>query len=186
MTKSTITMTYEEWLEKFKPMKNPTDPDAPFDGCLIDTSKEEMAFVAEQNRLKVWTLLESDGVMHIGEGVHFVNRMGYFVTEVPRLRPDQQFYEVKVSDDDEVIEETYPALHFVSIGVADVRRELTDAQEGGFSYPALDSLSNEQINDLLHYCYKHDKIIWEHAHVDIPELEQIAAYWKPKAAAGEA
>jgi hypothetical protein len=31
----------------------------------------------------VWTLIEADGVLYAESGLHFVNRLGYFVTETP-------------------------------------------------------------------------------------------------------
>lgn len=98
MTKDVIQLTYEEWIEAFRAVKNPVNPDASFDGYLIDTSEEELVWLAGQNRAKIWTLLETDGALHISEGWHFVNRLGYFVTEVPRLRSGQ-FYEIGVSED---------------------------------------------------------------------------------------
>lgn len=100
MPTNVISMTYEEWFEAFRPMKNPVNPDAPYDGYLVNTNANEMAWLAEHNRAKVWTLLESEGAVYISEGWRFINRLGYFVTEVPRLR-DGEFYDITVYDADD-------------------------------------------------------------------------------------
>jgi hypothetical protein len=43
----------------------------------------EVAFVRTQQADKTWTLVDCDGKCFICEGFHFVNRLGYFITEVP-------------------------------------------------------------------------------------------------------
>ena len=74
-------MTGEEF-EKFRPIKNPHG-DHGWDGTLWETYGAELNFVRNQHENKVWTLVEEDGVMFIISGFHFVNRVGYFVTEKP-------------------------------------------------------------------------------------------------------
>lgn len=76
------TLTYDEWVVEFKPRKNPltSDPDC----IMFETFGEEAAFVKGQNELKIWTLVDCDGETSIVDGWHFINRLGYFITEVPR------------------------------------------------------------------------------------------------------
>lgn len=70
--------------EKYKPIKNHLDDNASFDGCMFETYGPELDFVRTKvSDNSVWTLLDCDGHLVISSGYHFVNRMGYFVTEKP-------------------------------------------------------------------------------------------------------
>lgn len=79
-------MDYDVWFEKFKPVTNHIDDNATFEGCMFETYGAEYAFVAEmveRDPSRVWTLVDSgEDDMDIVAGMHFVNRMGYFITEV--------------------------------------------------------------------------------------------------------
>lgn len=80
-------MTWEEFLAVFKPITNPLDDNASFDGLMFETYGEEIRFVQQHgaNGTKVWTLQEEDGVQTVANGMHFVNRLGYFITQVPAI-----------------------------------------------------------------------------------------------------
>lgn len=79
------------WFDTFKPIKNtlhPADDERALDGCMFETFGPELAHVqavAKERPDCVWTLIEAsdNDKMYIGSGLHFVNRIGYFVTEVP-------------------------------------------------------------------------------------------------------
>lgn len=75
-------LSYEAWLEKYKPVRNPFN-DNGFDGLLFETFGKELEFVAKTDQKKVWTLIDGDGASFIEAGFHFVNRLGYFVTDLP-------------------------------------------------------------------------------------------------------
>lgn len=75
-------MKYEEWEATFKPIKNHFC-DAAYGGTMFKTFGDEEKFVREADQNKVWTLIEVDGMIVIGSGFHFVNRIGHFITEVP-------------------------------------------------------------------------------------------------------
>ena len=77
-----VRISYENWLVKYHPIQNHLDTNAPFDGCMFETFGKEVEFVRAQPTAKIWTLLECDGKTFICEGFHFVNRIGYFITEV--------------------------------------------------------------------------------------------------------
>lgn len=73
-------ITYEEWLDRFKPIQNHLDPNACHEGMMFETYGEELDFVRSQiDKNLVWTLIEGDDGMTISSGYHYVNRMGYFV-----------------------------------------------------------------------------------------------------------
>ena len=76
-------MTQEQWASKFKPITNHIQPTSNFDGAMFETYGDELEFVKAAGANRVWTLLVVDGKGYITSGMHFVNRMGYFIAEVP-------------------------------------------------------------------------------------------------------
>ena len=69
----------DTWEEKYKPLTNHFDG-----GDKFETYGEELEFVRAQDPRCVWTLVDGDdGNLYIVDGYHFVNRINYFVTEVP-------------------------------------------------------------------------------------------------------
>jgi len=75
-------MTEKEF-ETFRPLKNPHG-DHGWDATLWETYGVELNFVRNQQPNRVWTLMNDDeGNLVIVTGFHFVNRVGYFVTEIP-------------------------------------------------------------------------------------------------------
>lgn len=92
-------MTYEEWVDEFKPIENPQEEGAAFEGCLFDTHVPvDVAAIAEADSACVWTLVDDGENRSITNGWRFVNREGYFITEVPF--PDDVFIEVDPDDRD--------------------------------------------------------------------------------------
>lgn len=92
-------MNYENWLEKFRPVKNHLEPNAPFGGLMFETLGEELSYVRSQESKKIWTMVDADEGLYILNGYHLVNRLGYFISEVPMTENDS--LEVLVYDDDE-------------------------------------------------------------------------------------
>ena len=75
-------MTYGQFEEQYKPIKNPFVQDSSYNGCMFETYGIEVAHVREQNNEKIWTLIEGDNEdWYIIPGLHFVNRFGYFICE---------------------------------------------------------------------------------------------------------
>lgn len=66
MSQRTVFMTDSEWVEKYKPTTEEALPDLP-----------------DVDNKTVWTQIDSDGEVIIVSGIHFVNRLGYWITEVP-------------------------------------------------------------------------------------------------------
>ena len=86
------TLTWEEWCRDYRPIKNTIVDGASYDGFMFETYDRELQTVQEAARAdpnKVWTLLSEGGSVWIGDGIHFVNRLGYFITEVPRKNNDE-------------------------------------------------------------------------------------------------
>jgi hypothetical protein len=74
----------DEWTDLFRPIKNPVTRDSSCDNEMFETYGDDLDFVLKQNPLCVWTYQDDDnGIPCITSGYHLVNRIGYFVTEVP-------------------------------------------------------------------------------------------------------
>ena len=75
-----IEMTYQEWVDKYKPIKNHLVKD---DITSFETYGDEVLFVCEQPNSTVWTELDGDNGVYLVSGYHLANRISYYVTDVP-------------------------------------------------------------------------------------------------------
>jgi hypothetical protein len=116
-----IEMTFDEWAEKYKPIVNHIDSNASFqdesgEGIMFETYGDEVEFVKSQSPENIWMYGSGDdGGTYIWSGWGFVNRLGYFITEVP-CPPDTDI-QVLVGDPDltcdicgAILEEDLPHL----------------------------------------------------------------------------
>lgn len=84
-----LEMSFDEWLETYKPITNHIDPNASFQnesgsGIMFETYGDEVEFVKAQDENRIWTYGDGDdGGGYIWNGWHYINRLGYFITEVP-------------------------------------------------------------------------------------------------------
>lgn len=80
-------ITDDEFIKQFKPIQNHLiGEDAPWGGIMFETYGDELKHVCLIANLypdHVWTLSECDEGMVISNGYSFVNRFGYFITELP-------------------------------------------------------------------------------------------------------
>lgn len=101
MSNNFIELTMEQWESQFKPIINHIDENASFqndndEGIMFETYGEELEFVKEQNANYIWTYGDGDdGGSYIWNGYHYINRLGYFITEVPWVEGNT--YQVQVS-----------------------------------------------------------------------------------------
>lgn len=93
-------MTYEQWIEIYKPIKNHFNELAPLDGTMFETFDRELQLVRAANEDHVWTLVEGeDDEWILTNGFHFVNRIGYVISAVPFIaQPNMQTLDVLVDD----------------------------------------------------------------------------------------
>jgi hypothetical protein len=97
-----IEMTFEEWEATYKPIYNHIDKNASFqdesgNGIMFETYGDEVEFVKSQSPANIWTYGDGDdGGGYIWNGWHFINRLGYFITEVPC--PPDTTIQIQVSD----------------------------------------------------------------------------------------
>jgi len=91
-----IEMDFDEWFDTYKPIPNNIDTNASFDGHMFETYGDEVEFVKKADPAYIWTYGDGDdGGSYVWNGWHFVNRIGYFITEVPC--PADTTIQVKVS-----------------------------------------------------------------------------------------
>jgi hypothetical protein len=72
---------WNEWAEKYKPIKNHLVKDP--DQQMFETYGEELEYVQSIEPNRIWTYLDGDMSSLVCAGYHFVNRIGYYITEVP-------------------------------------------------------------------------------------------------------
>lgn len=83
-----IELTFEEWVEKYRPITNHIDENASFNGLMFETYGDEVEFVKQAGNGHIWMYGDGDdGGSYIWNGWGFVNRIGYFITEIP-FTPD--------------------------------------------------------------------------------------------------
>jgi hypothetical protein len=91
-----IEMDFDEWCDTYKPITNHLDEHASFDGAMFETYGAEVEFVKQQDPTRIWMYGDGDdGGSYVWSGWGFVNRLGYFITEVPC--PDNTTIQVRVS-----------------------------------------------------------------------------------------
>jgi hypothetical protein len=96
-----IELGEEEWFNTYKPIINHLDPNASFQtdegvGYMFETYGDEVEFVKKQNPNCIWTYGDGDdGGGYIWSGWHLVNRIGYFITEVPF--PDNTIIQIQIN-----------------------------------------------------------------------------------------
>ena len=81
--------SFEQFEAKYRPIANTlADPNG---HCyMYETYGEELEQVKKQSPYNVWTLVSAGDDWVIMSGWHFVNRMGYFITEVAWDETTQQ------------------------------------------------------------------------------------------------
>jgi hypothetical protein len=71
---------WNEWEEKFKPIKNKFSK---HDELMYETYGEEVEYVKSIHPNFIWTYVDGDMCSLIVAGYHYVNRIGYYITENP-------------------------------------------------------------------------------------------------------
>lgn len=85
-----VSMTWSEFVDFFKPEPNKFSKDT--DQMMYETYGEELDYVLSVRPHHVWTYVDVDFGSVVVEGYHYVNRIGYFITEVPWI--DGTSYEI--------------------------------------------------------------------------------------------
>ena len=93
-----IDMSFDEWFDTYQPVDNHLSTSASFDGKMFETFGDEWEYVRSLDPSYVWTYIDNGDSGYIIDGIHLVNRMGYFVSEYPRTN-DKQLIQVLVYSD---------------------------------------------------------------------------------------
>lgn len=82
---STEYQGWDEWATKFKPIRNHLDKYASDKNPshMFETYGAEYEYVQSVDPKYVWTYVDGDMSSLLVAGIHFVNRIGYYVCEVP-------------------------------------------------------------------------------------------------------
>lgn len=72
--------SYEDFVEKYQPIKNTITPNEVMNGVLFETFGADLDFVARQDVDRVWTLIHDEDGQRVVQGCKKMNRLGYFVT----------------------------------------------------------------------------------------------------------
>jgi hypothetical protein len=93
-----VSLTWKEFEEQFKPIKNHLVPDP--NQQMFETYGDEVEFVISQvvDR-KVWTYSDGEMCSFVSNGYHYINRIGYYVCEVPYDEDTE--YEIITSTEEE-------------------------------------------------------------------------------------
>jgi hypothetical protein len=74
-----IEMKESDWANKYGVLSNHITND----GCSYETYGDELEHVLNQDNHNVWTELDCDGGVIIANGYYRVNRIQYYITELP-------------------------------------------------------------------------------------------------------
>jgi len=88
-----IKLSFEDWVAEYKPFRNSFDKNAPVNGLMFETYGSQLDLVNKHDHRFIWTYMETDDGKDIVivDGKRYVNRVGYFITAVPRKDSTDQF-----------------------------------------------------------------------------------------------
>lgn len=72
---------WNAFVDKYKPIKNKFSKDP--NETMFETYGEEVEFVKAQDPKYIWTYLQGDMSDLVCAGYHYVNRLAYYISEVP-------------------------------------------------------------------------------------------------------
>ena len=79
-----LELDFDVWFDTYKPIPNNINPDSSFGGYMFETYGNEYEFIKKAKDNYIWTYGDGDdGGTYVWSGWSFVNRIGYFITEVP-------------------------------------------------------------------------------------------------------
>lgn len=78
---------WDKWAEKYKPVKNHFSKDD--NNYTFETYGDEVEFVKSHDQHYIWTWVDGDMSSLVVAGYHFVNRIGYHISEIPWTDEDE-------------------------------------------------------------------------------------------------
>jgi hypothetical protein len=99
--KESLPTTDEEWQAYYKPTPNNIGKQASWGGAMYETYGDEVVKVFKTDYHYVWTYIDGDdGGTYLVNGRCFINRIGYFICEVPWIEGDDICIPVISADDE--------------------------------------------------------------------------------------
>lgn len=146
----------DQWERHYRPIANHLDTNAPYNGWMFETFGEEELFIRSYDPTHVWTYLDGDGGLYIVAGRHFVNRLGYFITENPWESEEL----LVVVEEEHEYTVTMTATYFVTAGHPDHALSIVyEAMLGNDVYDVLGNgevdLSNAKVEQGTHFTIEH-------------------------------
>jgi hypothetical protein len=77
------TLTFDDWIEKYNPIKNHLVDNGSFGGYIFETYDEELEFVQSQNPHNIWTMVNVGDESYIVPGFRWIDRENYLISTVP-------------------------------------------------------------------------------------------------------
>jgi hypothetical protein len=141
-------ITFDDWLDQYKPIQNHINPN---EEERFETYGEDLEFIRTQPVDRVWTLVCSGNDGYIIPGLHIVNRLNYYVTEVPHNNDNVEVLWDEYTGD-------YPVRELIvqhrESGIQEVIRVSTQSVEDGLD---LDNEEDEGFDDMIYfYCDAQD------------------------------
>lgn len=84
-------LDFDDFCKRYSLIKNPYDSSAAIAGCTFGWSDHEWRFVQNAATENLWTIVESEGLWWITPGLHYVNRLGYLLTQEKRNRDEPSY-----------------------------------------------------------------------------------------------
>lgn len=142
-------LLWDEWQEKFRPIRNRiAKTEVGYDNTLFETYGEENEYVNKvmaESPYRIWTLVTNDfGKDVIVEGWHWVNRMGYFITEIPF--DETMTYSVYWDEEDRDYDGTYEIAEEHHVCFSDWVYRVYSQCGAHACYEVLDQLHNWKNN----------------------------------------
>tara|TARA_B110000503_G_scaffold111529_1_gene167025 strand:- start:98 stop:511 length:414 start_codon:yes stop_codon:yes gene_type:complete len=100
-------ISFDAWAEKYKPIKNTITkyPDTSADFDQFETYGEELEFVKAHDTRNIWTYLDGDSSSLLVQGFSYVNRIAYYICEVPFTEGDPEVVIISVDSECECYDE---------------------------------------------------------------------------------
>ena len=148
-------LTEDEFDARYPLIVNHLNPSAgwAFDGqvgCLFETFGPEFEFVRQQDPQRVWTLVDADdGHIAVIGGLHYVNRIGYLISQSPLPRDEEVYVHIPCSNHDGGASVTNSSEMTNIQRAARVERILKRYQTGDDD---LQTCLADVLTDAMHWC----------------------------------
>lgn len=106
-------ISYQDWIETYKPIKNLDDQGMNYTsvsgeheyGAFDNYREPDRSILNETSPLNIWTLVNEDNHDYLLNGIHWINRMEYYICEVPFVEGEDIVIDMGCCCDEEQEEE---------------------------------------------------------------------------------